>query len=155
DKASAAALFDEAAILFDQGKIAEALAKYEASQRLEPTIGALLNVARCQEKLGRLASAWGSLDEVESMAKKQGDEERRSFAAELKKQLDPKLSRLRIEVAPDAQGIQVRLDGKPVPPGALPAALPVDPGEHALDADAYGKPFWHMPVHIEPKPGTT
>jgi hypothetical protein len=154
DKATAAALFAEARALFDQGKTAEALAKYEASQRLDPTVGALLNIARCHEKLGHYASAWGAADAAEILAKKLGDEERRAYSANWKKQLDPKLARLRIDVAPDAQGIQIRLDGKPLPAGALSSALPVDPGDHAVDVDADGKPLWHVPVHIDAKPGT-
>jgi hypothetical protein len=153
DQAAATALFNEARALFDQGKVKEALAKYQASQQLDPTTGTLLNIARCHEQLGNLASAWGALDVAESMAQKAGDERRRAYAAEHKKELEPKLSRLRVEVDPDAHATAVRLDGKPIPAGALGTALPIDPGEHEIEADREGAEPFRTTVRIT-QPGT-
>jgi hypothetical protein len=153
DQAASAALFDEGMALFEQGKPKEALAKFLASQRLEPTIGALLNIARCHEALGHFASAWGAFDEAEGMATKAGDEERRAHAAQKKEALAPKIARLRVEVDQDAHATAVRLDGKPLPEGALGAALPLDPGEHVLEADREGTAPFRTTVRIT-QPGT-
>ncbi|UQA62110.1 tetratricopeptide repeat protein [Polyangium aurulentum] len=155
DQAAATALFDEARTLFDQGKFAEALAKFQAAQRLDPTAGKLLNIARCHDKLGQTASAWGALDEAEAMARKNGDEERRSYAEKWQKELEPKLSRMRIEIAPEAKNLVVLIDGKALPSGAIGSALPVDPGEHEVRAEEGGKITWRTKVRIEAAPNTT
>src|SRR5262249_6041948 len=57
--AQAETLFRQGKDLMAKGKIAEACAAFDASQKLEPTISALLNLAACREKNGQLATAWG------------------------------------------------------------------------------------------------
>jgi hypothetical protein len=155
DQAAATTLFDEARALFDQGKHADALAKFQASNRLDPTAGKLLNIARCHDALGQTASAWGALDEAEAMARKNGDEERRAYAEKWQKELESKLPRLRIEIASEAKDLAVFIDGKLLPSGAIGSALPVDPGEHEVRAEAGGKTSWQEKVRIDAKPVTT
>src|SRR5262249_58286049 len=60
DDASAAArtLFSEARELAAQGKYEEACPKFQESQRLRASMGALYNLADCWDHLGRTASAW-------------------------------------------------------------------------------------------------
>jgi hypothetical protein len=58
-------------------------------------------------------------------------------------------------MAPEAKDLAVFLDGKPLPPGALGSALPVDPGEHEVRAEAGGTTTWQTKVRIEAKPDTT
>ena len=55
DKAAAQAQFDEARKLLKMGDTAAACDKLAESQRLEPAVGTLLNLATCYEKLGRTA----------------------------------------------------------------------------------------------------
>jgi hypothetical protein len=57
DPAAAAMLFEEAKALRDQGDWPAACAKFLASMKLDPAVGPLLNIARCHEREGRLASA--------------------------------------------------------------------------------------------------
>ena len=59
NKAAAEALFSEGRSLASAGKCDEAIPKFQASQKLDPGIGTLLNLADCYEKVGRTASAWG------------------------------------------------------------------------------------------------
>jgi hypothetical protein len=155
DQAAATTLFDEARALFNQGNYAEALTKFEAAQRIDPTAGKLLNIARCHDKLGHTASAWGALDEAKAMARKNGDEERRAFAEKWQGELASKLSRLRIEIAPEVKNVVVLIDGKPLPPGAVGSALPVDPGEHEVRAEEGGTITWSTKVRIDATPDTT
>jgi len=56
--AEAEVLFREGKRLMKEGKLAEACDKLEASDRLESSIGTLLNLADCREKNKQLVSAW-------------------------------------------------------------------------------------------------
>jgi tetratricopeptide (TPR) repeat protein len=154
DQAAATALFDEARALFDKSHYEAALAKFEASQRIEPTAGKLLNIARCHEKLGRLASAAGALDEAESLARKEADEARRAYAEQWRKELEPRLARIRFEADATYAKAEIRLDQRPLPRGALDTALPVDPGDHVIEAIAEGTAPLHFTVTLRPEPGT-
>src|SRR5258705_13207662 len=80
DSAVAQALFDQAKQLLADGRTAEACPKLEESQRLEPRSGTLINLARCYEQLGRLASAWSKYIEAATSAKASGNTEREAVA---------------------------------------------------------------------------
>src|SRR5262245_11942087 len=56
--AKAEELFREAHGLLKRAQYREACGKFAASQNLEPASGTLLALAYCQERAGRLASAW-------------------------------------------------------------------------------------------------
>ena len=58
NKATAEALFTEGRALATSGKCAEAIPKFQASQKLDPGVGTLLNLAECYEQVGKTASAW-------------------------------------------------------------------------------------------------
>src|SRR6185295_14702479 len=60
DPAAAEALFSAGREAFEKGDYATACPKFEESHRLDPGAGALINLAACREKLGKLASAWES-----------------------------------------------------------------------------------------------
>ena len=54
--AEAEILFRDGRNLIKQGKVAEGCTKLAASERLEPSVGTLLNLGDCNEKLGHVAS---------------------------------------------------------------------------------------------------
>src|SRR3954471_12747617 len=56
--AQAETLFRQGKDLMAHGRVAEACAAFDASQKLDPTIATLLNQASCREKNGQLATAW-------------------------------------------------------------------------------------------------
>src|SRR5687767_4595561 len=80
--AAAEQLFTQARDLFDAGDYAAACPRFEASYKLDPALGTLLNLATCHERLGALASAWGRYREVVAVAKKAGDVTRYDIAVE-------------------------------------------------------------------------
>jgi len=73
DSAAADALFQSAKQLMGQQKYADACPKFEASYKLDKTLGTLLNLADCHEKLGKVASAWAEWGEAADRATREGD----------------------------------------------------------------------------------
>ena len=147
DKAAAEALFDEGRKLMADHQFAQACAKFEASQRLDPGVGTMLNLADCYEKAGRTASAWAEFRETISAAHEAGSAERERVARQRVQQLEPKLSYLTI-VPWQGQEVSVSRDGVAIDPGVLGTAIPVDPGTHVISASATGKRSWSTDVVV-------
>ena len=159
--AAAQALYDESGLLMTAGRWAEACPKLETSQRLDPAIGTLIRLAYCycegspSQAKGKTASAWAAFTDAESLARKANDK-RAEDAAKQARLLEPRLSRLLLELDPERQaGLEIRRDGKVVDPGLWGTAVPVDPGSHTLEASKPGKQPWKTTFEIESKPGLT
>jgi hypothetical protein len=151
DEASAQKLFDEGRALMQEGKIAEACPKFAASEQLASSGGTLLNLADCYEKNGQLASAWAKFHDVASRAQRAGRTDVEAMANNRIKQIEPKLSYLTI-IVPQArvEGLEVRRDGEIAPKAAWDTALPIDGGDHTIEAMAPGKQTRVISVHIAP-----
>ncbi len=145
DAALAEALFTEARQLMAEGKYAEACPKFDASNRIDPAVGTLLNLAACYEKLGKTATAWATYLQVASSP--QGDV-RGDYARQHAAALLPMLSKVTIRVPNAPAGASVTRDGIAVPPGAFGAAIPVDPGHHVIEATAAGRIRFHREVDV-------
>lgn len=142
NKAAAEALFDQGKMLMQSADYARACEKFEASRKLDEGIGTLLYLADCYEKSGRTASAWAMFKEAASMAGAQGQESRQKVATQRAKNLEPGLAKLTIEVAKENEsvpGFEVLNDGVVVPAAQYGAPIPIDPGEHRIEATAPGK----------------
>src|SRR6186713_2867899 len=98
DKVAAESLFADGRRLLAQGKFAEACPKFAESQRLDPAIGTLLNLADCYEKVGRTASAWAAFREAAALSHHGGDAKREAVAKERAAALEAQLSTLAIAV---------------------------------------------------------
>ncbi|WP_437720879.1 hypothetical protein [Sorangium sp. So ce861] len=155
DRAAADVLFREGRALIKQGRYALGCSKLVASQKLDPMAGTLLALADCYELNGETASAWATFNDAEAMARKAGDPRRSKEAARRADLLEPQLSRLVIEVAPEAriEGLEVRRNTKLLDAALFGSAIPVDPGEHTIEAAAPGKKAWSAKVLIEPEAG--
>lgn len=155
DRAAADALFKEGRDLIDKGKPAEACPKFAASQNLDPTPGTLLTLGDCYERSGQMASAWATFNEAGSLARRVSDTRRAAEAARRAGLLEPKLSKLVIEVAPEGRvaRLDVRRNGSPIPEAALGSPIPVDPGPQTIEASAPGKIGWSTKINVEGKPG--
>src|ERR1044071_7524440 len=94
DKATAEALFGEGRRLMAQANYRDACPKFEASLKLDPGVGAMLNLADCYEKNGQTASAWAEFLEASSAARVAGSRDREELARSRAAALEPKLSRL-------------------------------------------------------------
>src|SRR3954464_15234852 len=94
DGAMAQTLFDEGKKLAADGDCVGALTKFEASQKLDRSVGPLLNMGNCQEVLGHTATAWARFVEAETLARQRNDHERELYAHQRATALLPKLVRL-------------------------------------------------------------
>src|SRR5262245_32495859 len=151
NKAAAEALFSEGRQLAQAGKCAEAIPKFQASQKLDPGVDTLLNLAECYEKVGKTATAWAEYREVISLARLAGSKEREELATQKAKDLEPKLSRLEIKVAGDAAGVTITRDGEALQSAELGVAIPVDPGSHVVEASTPNKQKFSQTIEIGAK----
>ncbi len=152
DGAAAQALFDQARALMQQGRAAEACPKLEESQRLDSRSGTLLNLAKCYEDVGRLASAWTKYLEAAPAARAAGNPERETVARERATALAPRLAKLVIEVDPKVSalsGLEIKRDGILVGAPQFGLQLPVDEGEHRLTASAPGYKPWLTTIVVK------
>jgi hypothetical protein len=132
---------DRAQQLFDKGKkllgekhYAEACAAFEESDKLDPGIGAKLNVARCYQEWGKLATAWRWYRDAEDAATKAKDTRARKIRA-IVAEIDPTVPRLTLKLQPgaSADGLVVKLDGVDLAAGVIGSEQRVDPGPHQID----------------------
>ena len=151
NKAAAEALFVEGRRLAGAGKYAEACPKFEASQKLDPGLGTLLNLADCYEKIGKTASAWAQYREAIPLARAAGSTEREALATDRSKALESRLSTLTIRAMSGDSGgaaLDVRRDGVSVDSAELSTPIPVDPGPHEVTASAPGQKPWSTKVDV-------
>jgi len=139
-RASAVELFAHGRSLAASGKCAEAIPLFLDTLKIEPSIGALLNLAECREKLGDHAAAYASYRDAESLARDKGDD-RAGLArerAEASAAFLPKLS-----IAAPA-GVRVTVDDR-----AASGVVVVAPGEHVVRASAPGREPWRTTIDAE------
>ncbi|MBA3461217.1 MAG: hypothetical protein H0T46_14730 [Deltaproteobacteria bacterium] len=150
--AEAEVLFRDGRSLIKQGKLAQGCAKIEASERLESSIGTLLNLGDCRERLGKLASAWAAFRKAEGIAKnantgdKREDEARRRAVA-----LEPRIPSLTVELTAPIPGLVLRRNGDLIDPAMVSTAMPLDPGSYVISAEAPGYAPWKTDLVIQHK----
>jgi hypothetical protein len=130
-------LFQEGAALLKAGKVHDACVKFEESEKLDPQLGTLLNLASCHEKEGRTATSWAEYTELIALAGKRGDQKRVAYAKGKAAELEKQLARMQLDV-PAGTG-ELALDGVALGQAAWGVPLPIDPGEHVITYAASGK----------------
>lgn len=144
DRATAEALFQQAKKLKDAENYEEACPKFAASNKLDPALGTLLNLADCHEQQGLTASAWAEFLEAATLARRAGQQDRADVAQERATALESRLVRVNIVVKGKAriEGLEIKKDGSPVYPATWNTPVPIDPGPHLLSVSAPGKKEW-------------
>jgi len=148
DQAAARALFDEGRRLLKARKYEEACAKLEAARQLYTSAGILLNLADCQEKIGRTASAWTGFGEAATVATRTGRPDDAHEARRRQAALESSLTRIVIRVDHPVPGLLVKRDGAVLVAAAWGSPLPVDPGPHSVRAEAPGYEPWTGSVTV-------
>jgi serine/threonine-protein kinase len=137
--ALAETLFREGKRLMDEKQFDQACPKLADSYKTEAATGTLLALALCHEGQGKTASAWSEYNDAAARAHSEGAKDREQAARDRALALEPRLSKLTIRLAPataQVAGVTVKLDGLSQPSAAWGVAIPVDPGDHAVEVMA-------------------
>ncbi len=149
---AAEALFREGRMLIKQGKLKEGCAKLAESEKLDPSVGTLLNLGDCREKLGEPAAAWAAFRKAEALAKRSGNDNRRQQEARRRAdKLEADIGSMTVLVGPTAKrdGLVIKRDGELVDPDLWGTAIVVDPGSHVIVAEAPGHRPWKSEISID------
>jgi hypothetical protein len=134
---TADSLFEAGVAARDRSDYAEAYKNFVRSQQLDPAPGTLLNMALCEEKLGKLASALAHLEEVvRQLPEKDG---RTSISRARAAALRRRVPRLVVRLEPGAPpGTRMMRDGIPLGASSLGTPVLLDPGRHVVVVIAPG-----------------
>ncbi len=146
DRAAAIALFDQARQLMKDGNYNAACPKLEESLKLLPGVGIRFNLSNCYEHIGRTASAWSGFRAVASASQRAGHQERETDARERLKALEPRLTRLLVDVPTAHENTTVTRNDTPIGKPSWGLAIPVDPGQYSIVARAPGKQPWEKTI---------
>jgi serine/threonine protein kinase len=150
--AEADRLFNEGIRLLDDGRSEEACAKFLASMREDPSLGAAYQLGKCYESRGELVHALDYYRRALKMARAEGDQRQELLRGEAAG-LVARVPTLQIVLPPDLPygvALEVALDG--VPLGRDPERTrPLDPGNYEITARARGHRRWSTRVTLEEK----
>jgi tetratricopeptide (TPR) repeat protein len=143
-------LFKKGQKLLAEKRYAEACAAFEDSDRLDPEIGAKLNVARCYQEWGKLATAWRWYTDAEQLASKAGDPRTPKIHARVE-ELDRDVPRLTLVLPAGAvtDQLAIQLDGTALALATLGDERRVDPGPHDITILIDGKPRTPRTVPVQ------
>jgi hypothetical protein len=139
-------LFREGRARMLEGKLDEACPMLEQSQKLEPHVGTLLNLAACHEHQGKVGSAWTEYQKALTAARAEGQSERAQLAEKRIAALDPRVPWLRITTT--VEDASITIDGGLLAPVALGQEMPVDPGAHVVIAERRGTKIFEERVEM-------
>jgi hypothetical protein len=147
DAVTAEALFQQGREAMQNQDYETACARFAESNHLETAAGTLMNLATCEEKLGRVASAWQHWREAIDLLP--ADDNRISFARQRLTELKPRLPGLTLVAPPNPPPEMVVLrDGIELGSGGLGVELPVDPGSHQIIVKAKGYEDWSIDLSL-------
>lgn len=144
-KAAARSAYGEGVQLQQAGNYADALARFEAAEKLYDAPTHILHIAECQAKTGKLVEASENYEALirRSLASdapeafKQAQEQARQELPELR----PRLPTLRVIVKPDPsqmKDLRVTVNGTQMPVELVGIARPINPGTYRVTAQATG-----------------
>ncbi len=148
----ATALFKEGRKLLENGEVAAACEKFEAADALERSLVYELNLGDCREQNGQTASAWAAFLKAASTAKQDRDV-REDTARKRARALEKRLVKLTIRVPNDSDidGLVIKRNDKEIPRGGWNDAVPVDPDEYTITAEAPGRKPWSETIIVKSK----
>ena len=152
--AQAEALFKRGKELQAAGKLPEACAAFDASQKLDPTVTTRLNQANCREKNNQLATAWGHFLEAEREARAMGTPEGKQLqkvASTRAAALEKRVSTLQINVPADVvklPGFEIWRNRDAIDPASLDTPLPIDGGTYTIAIRSLRSREWTTTISV-------
>ncbi|NUP04481.1 MAG: PEGA domain-containing protein [Polyangiaceae bacterium] len=142
DPAAAQALFDKGVELQKAGDWTGACAKFDASMKLDPSVGTQINLARCADHDGLIARAWAEFKRAKVLNQETaGAQRKKEIDAYLDQEiakLETRLPHVTVKLSPQPEGARVERDGALIPVSGLGQTVPIDPGSHTFSASATG-----------------
>jgi hypothetical protein len=161
DTAAAESLFQRGVELLKKDDWTEACKAFEASMKLDASVGAQINIARCAAHDGKIATAWAGFRKAKALNAETPLERRKasveSFVDGEIKKLEPRIPYVTVKVtlkAPasggpkspsDVADLKILRDDVPIPLESTGVEIPVDPGKHVFRASAPG----YLDTHVE------
>lgn len=142
----AEASFAEGVKLMHADHCVDAIVKFQESQRLDAASGTALNLAYCQARLGRIATAWLAYRQAITLAQAQNKPEHERIARTEAEKLEPDLPRLTLLVPKGAARPTIELDGEPLPADMWSVPIPIDPGKHDIVVSVNDAHVWQTTV---------
>jgi tetratricopeptide (TPR) repeat protein len=145
----AEALVREGRSLMAAGDLAAACVRFARSYALDASSGALLNLALCHEREGKLATALAEYRAAARLAREQHREDRALVADERVGALEPQLAHVTIVATQPVPGLLVAVDGSPPGEVRSEAPLPIEPGLRQVHVTAAGYQPWSTTVEVK------
>lgn len=146
--AAAETLFDKGHEAMKAGDYKTACERFRESDRLEPAVGAKLNLANCEQQRGRYATSSHLFKLVLSQLPPNDD--RVPIARERVKELDAKIPTVTFELVPgDYQDVTVKEGDLVLRTASFGVPLPFDPGEHQFVVEAPGHKWRRYKIALE------
>ena len=154
DTLQAEHLFRQGLDSMKKNQFKEACDAFAGSNDADPSPGTEINLALCNEKQGKIATAWSWYRTAAGLADQRGQKERAELARAEAVKLEPKLHKLVVTVKVPAEGLVVTRNGQAFPNASLGTDVPIDPGDYTFEVNAKGKRPWRQLIHIAAGPGT-
>jgi PEGA domain len=146
-KASARAAYQEGIELQAKPSYPEALARFQAAQRIYDAPTHLLHIAQCLAHVGKLVEAQENYETLTHRELQGNAPEPFRDAVEVGRrelaELRPRIPTLRIEVKPNPatlRNLVIQLNGSPMSNEVIGIARPLNPGRYRITATAWGIP---------------
>ena len=132
DRAAARQHLSQAEELKKHGRLAEACKQVEESERLDPQLPTLMELAECNEQLGKLVESQRLWALARDRAKHDEKPQSRARAEARLAAVQKRVAQLTLQLANAPAGVQVLRDDVPLEPASLAGPLPMDPGDHVI-----------------------
>jgi tetratricopeptide (TPR) repeat protein len=136
DIAQAKKWFNEAAAAEKKGDCRAAVELFRKALAVKETPQLHLRVGNCQEKLGDLVAAEASYEKAVARAEQASNKDALEVAREELEDIRPRVPRVTFTLASPPSDLTLQLDGLPLAASSLETALALNPGDHAVVAEA-------------------
>ena len=133
DRKAAREQLTQAQDLKKQGQLADALTHFQQSQQLDPKLTTLMELADCEEQLGKLVEAQEHFAAARDKAAHDELPQSKAKAEQRRAAVDKRLAHLTLQLAADAPpNTQVFRDDAPLEASSLGTPLVASPGDHVI-----------------------